>query len=71
MSEYSTNNSMQIFHQTIELLFEQLILLNKKIDKLEEAINNHYYNNDYHNNDYIKYIDNNFSSIDWNSVHYY
>jgi hypothetical protein len=57
-----------LLQNTIELFIEQLIILNKKIENLEEKINNK-------NNNNIIYINNkssiNSSNIDWDSIHLY
>jgi len=56
-----------LLQNTIELFIEQLIILNNKIDTLEEKINiinNNNINNIINNNIKLK-------NIDWNSIHLY
>jgi hypothetical protein len=57
-----------LLQNTIELFIEQLIILNKKIESLEEKINNKNDNN-------IICINNkstiNCNNIDWDSIHLY
>ncbi len=48
---------------TLELLLKQIILLNKKIEKLEIKIDN------MNNKNKIIYINN--KNIDWDSIHLY
>ncbi len=60
--------TLNISQNTLELLLNQIILLNKKIEKLELKIDNM--------NNKVIYIDKysnikDLNNIDWNSVHLY
>lgn len=71
MSDYFSdikfdNNSSILLQNTLNLFLEQLILLNKKIEKLEEKIENINCNKIIYKNT-IRDI----NETDWNSVHLY
>ncbi len=58
-----------IFEKTIELLIEQLIELNKKIENIETKIDN--LNVDKKEFIYLKICKKNMNEVDWNSIHLY
>ena len=63
----SINHEINTTESIIKYMFEQIILLNNRIDTLEKQITN---------KETIPIIQNNqtkidFSNVDWNQVHYY
>jgi hypothetical protein len=63
----SINHEINTTENIIKYMFEQIILLNNRIDTLEKQITN---------KETIPIIQNNqnkidFSNVDWNQVHYY
>jgi hypothetical protein len=71
MSEYLSdiqfeNNSNILLQNTLNLFLEQLIILNKKIDSLEEKIKNINCNKIIYKNGVR-----NINEIDWHSLHLY
>ncbi len=63
----SINHEINTTENIIKYMFEQIILLNNRIDTLEKQIKN---------KETIHIIQNNqnkvdFSNVDWNQVHYY
>jgi hypothetical protein len=68
---YAYENNIDIMEKTYLLITEQLIILNKKIEMLEEKIDNINFNLKIR--DYIKKNKKQdlYENIDWNSVHLY
>ncbi len=68
---YACENNINLMEKTFQLITEQLIILNNKIEMLEEKIDN--ININFKIINYTKECKKNIlhEEIDWNSVHLY
>jgi hypothetical protein len=68
---YACENNIDLMERTFQLITEQLIILNNKIEMLEEKIDN--ININFKIINYTKECKKNIlhEEIDWNSVHLY